>query len=169
MKYKCTTCNKEYDTLEEENQCFIECNESLLKKSADEAIMKFRYQIQFNDMKTNKQTTITMILTVQDLENGAIGAIPGTHVKILARDRFIGVLDINKKDIYENDWVHLRREHPLYYMPMLVQMNYKYGHNQGQFTFGLDCLNPGAWHDGIEVIGNIHENPERPELPEEHK
>ena len=81
-------------------------------------------------------------------------------------EQFIGILDWNKKEIYEGDMLSLREGDV---NPETGKNPFSIGtlsYMDGRYVFLTDddmlemneCLITGTW-DG-EVIGNIHENPE---------
>jgi hypothetical protein len=91
----------------------------------------------------------------EDHKLNRIFAMMGTDWEF---DQFTGLLDKNGKEIWEGDIVDGRR----YWRPKL------FGRRVARMdSLGLNDLE--RWHNDIEIIGNIHENPDLIESGANHK
>lgn len=137
--------------------------------------IKFRYRVKYNHSETGAVVMKTLILPIGELEDGALGAIPGTDIHILSRDQFTGLHDKNGVEIYDK---YITQYGNRKYVVRVGEYN-----NGATDIDGLERGNgwylehipsdpPGTWSyhgilslttdiaNKVEVIGDRFENPE---------
>ena len=120
--------------------------------------------IKFRAWEINKSLAGKMSkpFTLTDIHNNGLGTFGDSYEFM----QFTGLKDINGKEIYEGDIVNAVQNY--HGKPSSIMFNAKiiYNDNVGSFMISYKNINDVFVNDEIwlryflEVIGNIHENPE---------
>lgn len=73
-----------------------------------------------------------------------------------SKGQFTGLNDVNGQKIFEGDIVKISGDLKGVYVCIWEDNNFEYEFNTKEMSFSIACVHS----DDIEVIGNIHDNPE---------